>query len=85
VGLERGPFSLVRITEELLERRNSGSSLGRQDYRPWGSVALPMRQKLSLTSPKSGDSSVGIVRLRTKSHGVRFEVFTAVAMKNGVF
>jgi hypothetical protein len=28
--------------------------------------------------------SVGIFRLRTKGHGVRFEVFTAVTMKNGV-
>jgi hypothetical protein len=24
VGLERGPFSLVRINEELLERKSSG-------------------------------------------------------------
>jgi hypothetical protein len=28
VGLERGPFSLVAKTEELLERKNSGSNLG---------------------------------------------------------
>jgi hypothetical protein len=27
-------------------------------------------QKLALTSPTSGGPSVGIVRLRTKSHGV---------------
>jgi hypothetical protein len=29
-----------------------------------------IRKKLTLTSPKSGGRSVGIVRLRTKSHGV---------------
>jgi hypothetical protein len=27
VGLERGPLSLVRIIEELLERKSSGSGL----------------------------------------------------------
>jgi hypothetical protein len=27
MGLERGPLSLVRINEELLERKSSGSSL----------------------------------------------------------
>jgi hypothetical protein len=27
VGLERGPLSLVRINEELLERKSSGSGL----------------------------------------------------------
>jgi hypothetical protein len=27
MGLERGPFSLVRINEELLERKSSGSGL----------------------------------------------------------
>jgi hypothetical protein len=27
VGLEWGPFSLVRITKELLERKSSGSGL----------------------------------------------------------
>jgi hypothetical protein len=29
-----------------------------------------IRKKLALISPTSGDGSVGIVRLRTKSHGV---------------
>jgi hypothetical protein len=32
VGLERGPLSLVRATEELLERNSSGSGLGRREY-----------------------------------------------------
>jgi hypothetical protein len=31
VGLERGPLSLVRITEDLLEWKSSGSSLENRD------------------------------------------------------
>jgi hypothetical protein len=31
VGLERGPPSLVRIIEELLEWKSSGSCLGNRD------------------------------------------------------
>jgi hypothetical protein len=32
VGLERGPLSLVSTTEELLERKSSGSGLESQEY-----------------------------------------------------
>jgi hypothetical protein len=32
VGLERGPLSLVSTTEELLEKKNSGSGLESRDY-----------------------------------------------------
>jgi hypothetical protein len=32
VGLERGPLSLVITTEELLERKSSGSGLDSRDY-----------------------------------------------------
>jgi hypothetical protein len=32
VGLERGPLSLVSTSEELLERKSNGSSLGNRDY-----------------------------------------------------
>jgi hypothetical protein len=73
VSLERGPLSLVRIIEELLEWKSSGSGLENRVLRPWGSVALTTQhhpQKLAPTSPTSGGRSVGIVRLRTKSHGV---------------
>jgi hypothetical protein len=31
VGLERGPLNLVRIIEELLEWKSSGSGLGNRD------------------------------------------------------
>jgi hypothetical protein len=32
VGLERGPLSLVSTTEELLERKSSGSDIEKRDY-----------------------------------------------------
>jgi hypothetical protein len=32
VGLERGPLSLVSTTEELLERKSSGSCLESREY-----------------------------------------------------
>jgi hypothetical protein len=76
VGLERGPFSLVRIIEELLEWKRSGSGQenrinGRRDPLCWPRDPLYPR-KLAETSPKSGGRTVGIVRLRTKGHGVQF-------------
>jgi hypothetical protein len=42
---------------------------GRGDPLRWPRDTL-YQQKLALTSPTSGGRSVGIVRLRTKSHGV---------------
>jgi hypothetical protein len=77
VGLERGPLSLVRIIEELLEWKSRGPGLetrinGRRDpLRQPRDTLYP--QKLALTSPTSDGRSVGIVRLRTKSHGVSTE------------
>jgi hypothetical protein len=72
--LERGPLSLVRITEELLEWKSSGfgqenriNDRGDPLRRPRDTAYL---QKLALTSTTSGGRSVGIVRLRTKGHGV---------------
>jgi hypothetical protein len=73
VGLERGPLILVRITEELLEWKSSGSAQenrinDRGDPLHWPRDTL-YPQKLALTSPTSGGRSVGIVHLRTKGHG----------------
>jgi hypothetical protein len=84
VGLERGPLSLVRITEELIEWNSSGSGLENRVQRSWESVALttrhPLSAKLALTSPTSGGRSVGIVHLKTKSRGVFH--FLAVKMNS---
>jgi hypothetical protein len=78
VGLERGPLNLVKKIEELLEWKSSGSGLenrvnGRRDPLRWPLDTL-YPQKLALTSATSGGRSVGIVRLRTKSHGVLFSL-----------
>jgi hypothetical protein len=78
VGLERGPLSLVRITEELLEWKSSGSGQetrinDRGDLLRWPRDTL-YPQKLELTSPTNGGRSEGIVRLRTKGHGVLFSL-----------
>jgi hypothetical protein len=49
VGLELGPLivSLVTVTEELFEWKNSGFGLENRDQRPWKSVALTTRHPLS--------------------------------------
>jgi hypothetical protein len=55
VSLEQGPLSLMRTTEELFERKSSGSSQETEIT----AMRIP-----SLTS---GGRSVGIVRSRTKA------------------
>jgi hypothetical protein len=64
VGLERGPLSLVSITEELLEWKTEIN--GRGYPLRWPRDTL-YPQKLAITSPTSGGRSVGIVRLRAKA------------------
>jgi hypothetical protein len=69
VGLERGPLSLVSITEELLGRKSSGCGLENRKY----GRRNPLRcvtQKWALTSPISGGRSVGIIRSRSQDTGV---------------
>jgi hypothetical protein len=71
VGLERGPLSLVSTTEELLDKKSSGSCLenrefGRRDPSRWPRGTL-YPQKLATTSARSGGRSVGIVRSRTQT------------------
>jgi hypothetical protein len=79
VDLERGPLILVSITEELLEWKRSGSGQenrindrGEGDPLRWPRDTL-YPQKVG-TTPTSGGRSVGIVRLRTKGHGVKFSL-----------
>jgi hypothetical protein len=71
VDLERGPLSLVRIIEELLEWKSSGSGLENRDYGRGDPLCWPRgtlyRQKLAVTSPTSGGRSVGIILLRAKA------------------
>jgi hypothetical protein len=71
VGLERGPLSLVRTTEELLERTVAAPVYkteinGRRNSLRWPRDTL-YTLKFALTSPTSGGRSVGIVRWRTKA------------------
>jgi hypothetical protein len=47
VGLERGPLSLVSTTEELLERKSSGSGLENRNYGRKESVTLTIWHPLS--------------------------------------
>jgi hypothetical protein len=79
VGLERGPHNLVSTTEELLERKSSGSGLESREYGRRDSSRSPRGtlypQKLALTSLTSGSSSVGIVRSRTQD--MEFSFLTA--------
>jgi hypothetical protein len=71
VGLEWGSLSLVSTTEELLERKSSGSGLESQDYGHRDPSCWPCRslysQTLALTLPTSGGRSVGIVCLWTQA------------------
>jgi hypothetical protein len=89
MGLERGPFSLVSTTEELLEKTSSGSGLesreyGRRDPSRWPRGTL-YPQKMTLTSPTSGGRSVGIVRSRTQTTELilRTLLWTDEGIRNG--
>jgi hypothetical protein len=71
LGLKRHPLSLVRITEELLHWKSSGS--GSRKFRltavgiRCADHAIPsFRKNLALISLTCGGRSVGIVRLWTK-------------------
>jgi hypothetical protein len=69
VGLERGPLSLVRTTEELrkvadpvYKTENTAVGIRHTDH-----VAPSIRKKFAITSPTSGGRSVGIIRSRTQN------------------
>jgi hypothetical protein len=70
VGLERGPLSLVNITEELLEWKISCFGSRKPRLTAVGMRRPPYTlypQKLALTSPTNDGCSVGIVHLRTEA------------------
>jgi hypothetical protein len=71
LGLERGPPSLVNTIEELLEKKTSGSGLDSREYFRRDPSRRPRvtlyPQKLLLTSPTSGNRSIGIVRYPTQA------------------
>ena len=72
MGLEWGPLSLVRSSEELLEWKSSGSRSRKQRLTAVGTrcadhVTPLYPHKLALTSPTGCGRSVGIVRMRTKA------------------
>jgi hypothetical protein len=71
VGLERGPLSLVSTTEELLDKKSSGSCLENREYAHRDPSRWPCGtlypQKLATTSQRSSGRSVGIVRSRTQT------------------
>jgi hypothetical protein len=60
MGLERGPLGLVSATEELLERKSSGSGLENREILRADYATLLYPQKLALTSLASGGRSVGL-------------------------
>jgi hypothetical protein len=61
----------MNAIEELLQRKSSGSGLGKRDYGRKDPPRWPRDtfypQKLALTSPTSGRRSVDIVRFLTKA------------------
>jgi hypothetical protein len=71
VGLERGSFSLVTTTEELLGRNISGFGLENREYGRGNPLRWPRDtlypQKLALTSPICGGRLVDIGGLRNKT------------------
>jgi hypothetical protein len=89
VSLKLGPLSLVSKIEELLGRNSSGSSLesleyGHRDPLRWQSDTL-YPQKLALTSPTSGDSSVGVVLSRTQATVFLFLTERLLASQEGLW
>jgi hypothetical protein len=81
VGLERGPFSLVSTTEELLDRKVAAPVYKTENtvvgIRHADHVAPSIRKKLAMTSPKSGGRLVGIARSRTQTMEFSFFLYSS--------
>jgi hypothetical protein len=71
VGLERGLLSLVKRTDELLERKNSASDLENQGIH-CGDHAVPSTHRSQHIFACCGSHLLCIFHLQIKSHGVSF-------------
>jgi hypothetical protein len=76
-GLERGPLSLMRTTEELLGWKSSGSGVENRDWPPWEFVVLttqhPLRAKKKKIGTNLADKRWSLCRyssLAVYGHGV---------------
>jgi hypothetical protein len=71
VGLERGPLSFAKISEELLERKVAARVWKTENHGrgepPRNHPTLLYPQKLALNFADSGCGSVGIVPLGTET------------------
>jgi hypothetical protein len=82
VGLERGPLIIVKITEELLEWKSSGSGSRKSRLTAVGircaDHTTPSSQKLAVTSPKSGGRLVDkfACGLKSRSSVLKYYRFT---------
>jgi hypothetical protein len=74
--MERGPVSLLRIIDELLERKVAAPFYKNEINGRGGSAALttqyPLPAEVGTIFAGRGGRSVGIVRLRNKSNGICF-------------
>jgi hypothetical protein len=70
----------MSTTEELLQRKCSGSGLENREYDRWDQLLLPSDnpypQDLAIASPTSDDRSVGIVFSRIKA--TEFSLFSLI-------
>jgi hypothetical protein len=71
---KRGPVSLVRTIEELLEGKSSGSGLENRDKRPWKFFALttqhPLPAKVDTNFADKGRSLGRYSLFAVYGHGV---------------
>jgi hypothetical protein len=78
----------VSTTEELLERKSSGSGLQNREYGRRDPSSRPRDtfypQKLALTSPTSGGRSIGIVPSRTQATEF-LDLILPAALDHGVY